>query len=157
MLENTPAPSAGITEAGWTILQEWDEDSPTMNMVDKVYDTNIKQRDDKNGDTSETEEVHHSIIDIDNMVVVATEKGQHAIARMSENAYTDDCSFSTTTEEELKEVKGSLPGFLHETGLITRAPTYKDTRGSPGLSHSGFINTTFILQKEGPERKNNQL
>ena len=38
-----------------------------------------------------------------------------------------------------------LPGFLHETGLITKAPTHKDTQDSSGPSYSGFINTTVIL------------
>ena len=54
MLENTAGPNAAVTEAGWTILQEWNEDSPTMNLVAQVYDKNIKQKDDKIGETSET-------------------------------------------------------------------------------------------------------
>ena len=48
-----------------------------MNLVAQAYDANIKQQDDQNGGTSETEEVHNTIGDIDNMVAVATEKGQH--------------------------------------------------------------------------------
>ena len=75
---------------------------------------------------------------------------------MLENVYIDDCNNSPTTEEELREVKENLPGFLHETGLITKAHTYEDTRDSPGLSHSSFINTTFILQKSEYKRSDNE-
>ena len=156
MLENTPGPNAAVTETGWTILQEWDEDRSTMKLVTQVYDINIKQKDDKNSETSETEVVHNNVVDIDNMVAIATEKGQHAISRMLENVYLDDCNFSATKEEELKEVKENLPGFLHETGLIFKAPTYKDTRDSPGLSNSGFINTTIILQRSEYKRSDNE-
>ena len=81
------------------------------------------------------------------MIAVATEKAQHAIARLLENVYIDDCSFFVTTEDELREIEENLPDFLHENGLINQASTCKGTRGPPGTLNSGFINTTIILQK----------
>ena len=90
------------------------------------------------------------------MVAVATEKGQHAIARMLENVYIDDCNYSTTTEEELREIEEKLTNFMHENGFITKAPTYKGTRGPPELSNSGFINTAIILQKSEYSRSDSK-
>ena len=49
-----------------------------------------------------------------------------------------------------------LPGFLHETGLIAKAPIYKDTQDLTGLSHSGFINTRIILQRSEYNRSDNK-
>ena len=56
-----------------------------MNLVTQIYEANIKLKDDENGGTSETEEVHNDNVDIDNVATVATEKEQHVIARMLEN------------------------------------------------------------------------
>ena len=141
MLENTPGPKAAGTKSGWAILQGYNHCNPTMNLVTQVYDANIKLKDDKNGGTSETEEVHKDIIDIDNMVAVATEKEQHTIARLVENVYIDDCSFSVTTEDELREIEENLPDFLHTNGLIAQATTCEGTRKTIELSSSGLINT----------------
>ena len=82
-----------------------------MNLVTQVYEANIKLKDDKNGGTSETEEVHNANVNIDNVATVATEKEQHVIARMLENVYIDDYSFSVITEDELREIQEKLLTF----------------------------------------------
>ena len=64
-----------------------------------------------------------------------------------DNIYIDVCSFSATTEDELREIKAILPDVLHTNGLIDKATTCENTRDPLELSSSGFINTTSILQK----------
>ena len=134
------------------------EGSSPIDLAAQVYDANIndikQQKDDESGGTSETEE-HNNIVDINNMVAVATERGQHAIARMLENVYMYDCNYSITTEEELREIEENLPDFLHANGLLARATTCEGTPKKLELSSSGFINTTSILQKAEHSRLNN--
>ena len=74
---------------------------------------------------------------------------------MLENVYIDDCSFSVTTEDELREIKANLPDFLHTNGLIAQATTCEGTRKPLELSSSGFINTTSILEKAEHSRIDN--
>ena len=59
--------------------------------------------------------------DVNSMVAVAEQWGQHTIAKMLENAYRDDCNYSVTTGEELKEIKEELPGFMHKHGFPNKA------------------------------------
>ena len=72
-----------------------------------------------------------------------------------DNIYIDDCSFSATTEDELREIKAILPDVLHANGLIAKATICKNKRNPLELSSSGFINTTSILEKAEHSRIDN--
>ena len=101
------------------------------------------------------------------MVAVAIQREQHTIARKLENIYIDDCNYSATTEEELREIKKELPLFIHEHEFPVKALTCTGKQDSRELSSQGFINTTIILQEseyripdtieEDSEEKNNDV
>ena len=60
---------------------------------------------------------------VNRMVAVAIQRGQHAIAKMLENAYRDDCNYPVTTGEQLREIKEELSGFMHEHGYPIKTLT----------------------------------
>ena len=88
---------------------------------------------------------------VNRIVAVAIQRGQHAIAKMLENAYRDDCNYPVTTEEELREFKEELPGFMHEHGFPIKALACTGKKAPQELSDYRFINTTNIYknQKKG--------
>ena len=96
-----------------------------MSLESRDHNENVnnieKQEDGNNIEVFETEKVQNVITDVNFMVAVAIQRGQHTIAKMLENAYRDDCNYSVTTEEELKEIKEELPGFMHEHGFPIKA------------------------------------
>ena len=81
------------------------------------------------------------------MIAIARERGLHAIAKMLESAYVDDCNYSVTTIEELKEIRENMPEFMHEHGFPIKALACTGEKAPQELSDNGFINTTNILQE----------
>ena len=60
---------------------------------------------------------------VNRMVAVAIQRGQHAIAKMLENAYRDNCNYPVTTGEQLREIEEELSGFMHEHEYPIKAIT----------------------------------
>ena len=93
------------------------------------------------------EKIQISITDVNSMITGAIQRGQHTIDGILENVYRDDCNYPVTTEEELREFKEELPGFMHEHGVPVKAITCTGKQAPGEQSGYGFINTIIILQE----------
>ena len=78
---------------------------------------------------------------VEKMVTFAKERGLHAIAKMLESAYVDDCNSSVTTLEELKEIKEKMPEFMKEHGFPIKALAWTGETAPEELTDNGLINT----------------
>ena len=58
---------------------------------------------------------------IKKMIAFAKERGLHAIAKVLDSAYVDDCNSFVKTTEELTEIKEKMPDFMKEHGFLIRA------------------------------------
>ena len=59
----------------------------------------------------------------------------------------DDFIVSTTTEEELSELRTTFPDFLHTTELISRTSAHDNIQEPSQHPSSGFISTSSILEE----------
>ena len=68
------------------------------------------------------------------MIAIARQRGLHAIAKMLESAYADDCNCLVTTVEELKEIREKMPEFMREHGFPIKALACTGKKAPPELS-----------------------
>ena len=71
----------------------------------------------------------------------AKEKGLRSIGKVLESAYVDDCNSSVATQEELEEIKQTMPEFMSSHGMPIKALTWPGEEAPEELSADGLINT----------------
>ena len=74
------------------------------------------------------------------MVAIAKERGLHAIAKMLESAYVDDCNSSFGNHDELDEIKQMMTSFMASHGMAIKALAWTGEKAPEELSADGMIN-----------------
>ena len=116
-----------------------------MSSESRDCNENVKEIEIEEGGDSieaiETENLQNNMTEVNRMVCIARQRGHRAIAKMLESAYRDDCNYSVTAVEELKEIKEKMPEFMHEHGFPIKALACTGETAPQELSDTRFINT----------------
>ena len=74
------------------------------------------------------------------MIAIAESRGLKTVAKLLRAAYVDDCNCSFETEEEVKELKENLHGFMKEHGFPIKAMACSGEESPEELSDQETIN-----------------
>ena len=98
-------PKAAEMGFAWMIPQKLNESNLPLSLESQDHNENVnnieKQEDGNNIELFEMENVQNVMTNANRMVAVAIHRGQHAIAKMLENAYRDDCWTVETYRDKL--------------------------------------------------------